>query len=55
MDGASIENVDKIAEKFGMPLGPLALADEVGLDIGFKVSKILERRIWRAYGIARSF
>lgn len=41
-DGADIERIDKIASDFGMPLGPLALADEVGLDVGYKVSKILE-------------
>ena len=40
-DGASIQQIDAVAERFGMPLGPLALADEVGLDVGYKVSQIL--------------
>ena len=35
---------------FGMPMGPLALADEVGLDVGFKVAKVLED----AYGEAHA-
>lgn len=41
-DGVDIALIDQIAEKYGMPLGPLALADEVGLDVGYKVAKILE-------------
>ncbi|MGE4170012.1 MAG: 3-hydroxyacyl-CoA dehydrogenase NAD-binding domain-containing protein [Candidatus Margulisiibacteriota bacterium] len=45
-DGGNLEQIDRVAERFGMPLGPLALADEVGLDIGYKVAKLLEE----AYG-----
>lgn len=41
-DGADVEQVDALMEAFGMPLGPLALADEVGLDVGYKVAKHLE-------------
>ena len=32
-DGASVEAVDAAAKKFGMPMGPLRLVDEVGIDI----------------------
>ena len=32
-DGASIEAIDRVATDFGMPMGPLRLMDEVGLDI----------------------
>jgi len=39
--GVSIDRIDRLAVKFGMPVGPLTLADEVGLDVGYKVSKIL--------------
>jgi len=45
-EGADIVHVDKTIEEFGMPMGPFILADEVGLDVGLKVSKILEN----AYG-----
>ncbi|MBT5933915.1 3-hydroxyacyl-CoA dehydrogenase NAD-binding domain-containing protein [Sulfurimonas sp.] len=41
-EGGSIENIDKNIEDFGMPMGPFTLADEVGLDVGYKVSKVLE-------------
>ncbi len=36
-----IENIDKAMKKFGMPMGPFELLDEVGLDVAFKVSHIL--------------
>ncbi|MCH8823424.1 MAG: enoyl-CoA hydratase/isomerase family protein [Planctomycetes bacterium] len=45
-EGVDIERIDRVLEKFGMPMGPLALVDEVGLDVGYKVAKILEE----AYG-----
>jgi 3-hydroxyacyl-CoA dehydrogenase/enoyl-CoA hydratase/3-hydroxybutyryl-CoA epimerase len=45
-DGASIKTIDKTIEDFGMPMGPLTLADTVGIDIGHKVGKILSQ----AYG-----
>jgi 3-hydroxyacyl-CoA dehydrogenase / enoyl-CoA hydratase / 3-hydroxybutyryl-CoA epimerase len=41
-DGVDIERIDRVAKAFGMPMGPLSLADEVGLDVGFKVAKTLE-------------
>lgn len=40
-EGATIEAVDKAMERWGFPVGPLLLADEVGLDVGQKVSKIM--------------
>ncbi len=33
-DGASVEAVDGAAKDFGMPMGPLRLVDEVGIDVG---------------------
>jgi len=41
-DGLKIERIDKIALRFGMPMGPLELTDEVGIDVGYKVARILE-------------
>lgn len=32
-DGASVEEVDGAARAFGMPMGPLRLIDEVGMDV----------------------
>jgi 3-hydroxyacyl-CoA dehydrogenase / enoyl-CoA hydratase / 3-hydroxybutyryl-CoA epimerase len=41
-EGGSIVNIDKVIVNFGMPMGPFTLADEVGLDVGYKVAKVLE-------------
>ena len=40
-EGAAIEAVDHAMVDFGFPVGPLALMDEVGIDVGAKVAKIL--------------
>lgn len=40
-EGAAVEDVDRAMTAFGFPVGPIALIDEVGIDVGGKVSKIL--------------
>jgi 3-hydroxyacyl-CoA dehydrogenase/enoyl-CoA hydratase/3-hydroxybutyryl-CoA epimerase len=40
-DGATIEELDEFLLEFGMPMGPMELIDEVGVDVGEKVAKIL--------------
>ena len=40
-EGVAIDLVDKALKGFGFPLGPFALLDEVGLDVGAKVQPIL--------------
>lgn len=32
-DGATIERIDGVAKSFGMPMGPLRLIDEIGIDV----------------------
>ena len=41
--GNSIQNLDKALKSFGMPMGPIELFDEVGLDVALKVAKILQK------------
>lgn len=41
-EGASMVEIDRVIEAFGMPMGPFVLADEVGLDVGLKVAQSLE-------------
>lgn len=40
-EGVSVEALDSAFERFGLPLGPLALLDEVGLDVAAKVGRVL--------------
>ncbi|OGO91600.1 MAG: crotonase [Coxiella sp. RIFCSPHIGHO2_12_FULL_42_15] len=42
-EGVSAEVIDKSALEFGMPMGPMTLADTVGLDICLSVAKILTK------------
>ncbi len=37
-EGLTIEQVDRVMKRFGMPMGPLELLDQVGLDIAAHVS-----------------
>lgn len=40
-EGVPLEDIDASAEAFGMPMGPIALADTVGLDICLSVARTL--------------
>ena len=43
--GEPIEKIDAALVEFGFPVGPLALLDEVGIDIGSKIAPILEKEL----------
>lgn len=45
-EGAEVNKLDKMMLDFGMPMAPFLLSDEVGNDVGYKVSKVFEH----AYG-----
>jgi 3-hydroxyacyl-CoA dehydrogenase / enoyl-CoA hydratase / 3-hydroxybutyryl-CoA epimerase len=44
-EGHRVETIDRVMLDFGMPMGPLRLIDEVGLDVSEHVAKDLERRV----------
>ena len=48
-EGIPKERIDAVAEEFGMPMGPLELADQVGLDIALDVSNSLRERLGGAF------
>src|SRR6185369_13622845 len=41
-DGCPIEEVDRVLTDFGMPVGPLALLDDIGLDVAVKAGEVLQ-------------
>lgn len=45
-DGAGLQRIDHLLTAWGMPMGPFALCDEIGLDVGWKVA----RNLAAAYG-----
>jgi 3-hydroxyacyl-CoA dehydrogenase / enoyl-CoA hydratase / 3-hydroxybutyryl-CoA epimerase len=44
-EGYRVENIDRVMLDFGMPMGPLRLTDEVGLDVAEHVGKDLGARL----------
>jgi enoyl-CoA hydratase / long-chain 3-hydroxyacyl-CoA dehydrogenase len=42
-DGVPLETLDKAVKNFGMPVGPVTLADEVGVDVVSHVAKFLSK------------
>ena len=39
--GVPLAEIDKLAEDFGMPMGPVELVDSIGIDVALNVSKVL--------------
>jgi 3-hydroxyacyl-CoA dehydrogenase len=55
LEGATPQDIDAVMEKFGMAMGPLAVSDLAGLDIGYKAREGLtdtQKGNIRAYCIA---
>ena len=44
LEGVPVEAVDKAMVSFGMPMGPVRLMDEVGLDVAYHVGTFLESK-----------
>ena len=41
VDGASIEQIDRVMTRWGWPVGPFTLLDEVGLDVGRHAGEVM--------------
>ncbi|NJD18717.1 MAG: fatty oxidation complex subunit alpha, partial [Gemmatimonadetes bacterium] len=44
-EGAAVEEVDRAARDFGMPMGPLRLMDEVGIDVATHAGLVLRQAL----------
>lgn len=45
VDGASVEQVDRAMTRWGWPVGPFALLDEVGLDVGRHAGEVMHEAL----------
>lgn len=41
-EGGAIDEIDRALETFGMPVGPVTLLDEVGIDVGKHIIEVLQ-------------
>ncbi|RYV02125.1 fatty acid oxidation complex subunit alpha FadJ [Shewanella sp. OPT22] len=55
LEGQRIEHLDKSLVKFGFPVGPMTLLDEVGIDVGAKISPILEKELGERFEAPKAF
>ncbi|MGS0675164.1 fatty acid oxidation complex subunit alpha FadJ [Shewanella sp. 125m-1] len=55
LEGQSVEHLDKALVKFGFPVGPMTLLDEVGIDVGAKISPILEKELGERFKAPAAF
>ncbi len=55
LEGEPIEQLDKALTKFGFPVGPITLLDEVGIDVGAKISPILEQELGERFKAPAAF
>ena len=51
-EGADLGFVDRCILRFGMPMGPFSLTDEVGIDVGYHVAKTLSESYGERMAVA---
>lgn len=55
LEGEPVEKIDKALLKFGFPVGPVTLLDEVGIDVGAKISPILAQELGERFVAPTAF
>ncbi|QYK03840.1 fatty acid oxidation complex subunit alpha FadJ [Shewanella zhangzhouensis] len=55
LEGQAVDHLDKALVKFGFPVGPMTLLDEVGIDVGAKISPILEKELGERFKAPAAF
>lgn len=53
--GEPIEKIDQALVDYGFPIGPMALLDEVGIDVGAKIAPILEQNLGSRFAAPSAF
>ena len=55
LSGEPIDKIDKALVKFGFPVGPMQLLDEVGIDVGAKIGPILQAELGERFAAPKAF
>ncbi|MDX3772916.1 fatty acid oxidation complex subunit alpha FadJ [Chromatiaceae bacterium AAb-1] len=55
LEGEPVEKIDKALVRFGFPVGPVTLLDEVGIDVGAKISPILTTELGERFAAPAAF
>jgi 3-hydroxyacyl-CoA dehydrogenase/enoyl-CoA hydratase/3-hydroxybutyryl-CoA epimerase len=55
LDGEPIDKIDSALVKFGFPVGPMQLLDEVGIDVGAKIGPILQADLGDRFAAPSAF
>ena len=55
LEGEPVEKIDQALVKFGFPVGPVTLLDEVGIDVGAKISPILTTELGERFAAPTAF
>lgn len=55
LSGEPIDKIDKALVKFGFPVGPMQLLDEVGIDVGAKIGPILQADLGDRFAAPAAF
>ncbi|WP_166840565.1 fatty acid oxidation complex subunit alpha FadJ [Rheinheimera pleomorphica] len=55
LEGEPVEKIDQALVKFGFPVGPVTLLDEVGIDVGAKISPILTAELGERFAAPAAF
>ncbi|WP_192457473.1 fatty acid oxidation complex subunit alpha FadJ [Musicola keenii] len=52
LEGEPVDSIDRALVKFGFPVGPFALLDEVGLDVAMKIAPVLYQALGERFGVS---
>ena len=55
LNGGKIDELDRALVKFGFPVGPMQLLDEVGIDVGSKIGPILQKELGERFAPPAAF
>lgn len=55
LEGEPVDRIDRALVRFGFPVGPLMLLDEVGIDVGTKIVPVLVRELGPRFAAPEAF